>query len=345
MKEPVRVLVVDDSAFTRHVLVKHITAASDIQVVGQASDGLKTLEQIPVLRPDVITLDIEMPHMDGLTTLEHIMARHPTPVIMLSALTQSSTRTSIRALLAGAVDVVAKPDNTTNIHQVTEELIAKIKIAAKVRPEAPAQFEPPTPTIRPSPLRLNDPVIVIGASTGGPQAFRQLFAALPGDLPAAIIAVQHMPPMFTHAMAVRLNEVSALTIREAAEGDLLARGLALLAPGGFHLCLQGRKRVKLERSPRLHGVRPAVDRSMESVASLRGSRVIGVILTGMGMDGTGGARQIKEAGGLVIAEASTTSVVDSMPRSVIKAGLADRIVPLPEVAPVLVEMVKQNGRA
>ncbi|MCP4537025.1 MAG: chemotaxis response regulator protein-glutamate methylesterase [Chloroflexi bacterium] len=348
MKYLIRVLVVDDSAFMRHTLAKHLEADPSLTVVGRARDGLEALEQIPVLKPDVVTLDVEMPRMDGLTALKHIMTKCPTPVIMLSAYTQQGARATIKALMRGAVDFVPKPDDHTNIQDVIRELVVKVKIAA-ITPTSPrttsqsyppAIPHPPTTHSKPQPLHKNDPLIIIGTSTGGPRALQQILSDLPADLPAAMVMVQHMPPSFTRALAQRLDENCALTIKEAQDGDRVARGLALLAPGNFHLALDGRRRVRLTQEPRRNGVRPSVDVSMETAVTQYGSAIIGVVLTGMGSDGTDGARSIKAAGGRIIAEHESTSAVYGMPRSVIEAGLADQVVPLPKVASTLVEWIK-----
>ncbi len=342
---PIRVLVVDDSAFMRHTIAKHLEADPDVTVVGRAHDGLHALAQIPALKPDVVTLDVEMPNMDGLDALRRIMAECPTPVVMLSAYTQRGARATIQALMRGAVDFVPKSTVRAELDNVIEELIGKVKIAAGTPtsprlPSPPPRPRPPTPRLRPRPVRKGDTLIVIGASTGGPRALQQILSELPADLPAAVTIVQHMPSGFTGALAQRLDESSPLTVHEAAHGDRLARGLALLAPGGSHLQFNGRRQVSLDQGPRRNGVRPAVDVSMESAAACYGAAVIGVVLTGMGSDGTLGAKCIKAAGGRVIAEHESTSVVYGMPRSVIKAGLADRVAPLPEVALTLVEMIK-----
>jgi two-component system chemotaxis response regulator CheB len=320
--------------------------------VGKAFDGLDALAQIRALTPDVVTLDVEMPRMDGLTALRYIMAECPTPVIMLSAVTQRGTRATIQALMRGAIDFVSKPSADEDGSRMIEELTAKIKIAAAARsshshtptPPYPHTPQPPsshTSTLlsRPRAFRRGDSLVVIGASTGGPRALGQVLSALPADLPAAVVAVQHMPVGFTHALAQRLDERCPLVVREAAHDDRLARGLVLLAPGGSHLQLDGRRRVSLTQGPRRNGVRPAVDVTMESAAAHYGSTVIGVVLTGMGVDGTAGARHVKAEGGKVIVEDESTSVVYGMPRSVVEAGLADRVTPLPEVASALMEWI------
>ena len=347
LKLPVRVLVVDDSPFIRHILSKYLEAQPGITVVGEATDGLDALAKIPLLKPNVVTLDVEMPRMDGLTALQRIMAECPTPVIMLSGLTQRGARTTIQALMQGAVDFVPKPTAATNIRNVIKELSDKIKAASggmpSSRPPTPLAPAPPKKIkLGPSPFRKGDPVIVIGASTGGPRALQQVLSDLPADLPAAVAVVQHMPPAFTRSLAQRLNESSALTVQEAAPGDRLARGLVLMAPGDFHLQFKEYKQVTLNQGPRRNHMRPAADVSMESAAAHHGPAVIGVVLTGMGFDGTEGARHIKDAGGKIIAEHESTSVVYGMPRQVIKAGLADHVMPLPKVALKLIELVNHK---
>jgi two-component system chemotaxis response regulator CheB len=357
---PIRVLVVDDSVFIRHMITRHLDADPAITVVGSASNGLEALAKIPVLTPDVVTLDVEMPHMDGLAALEQIMAECPTPVVMVSSLTQRGARTTIQALMRGAIDFVAKPASNVATGEVMEELIVKVKAAASARPtsrgvgESGSRGAGPSapvdrlragfpPSIGPRPFRRGDPVVVIGSSTGGPRALQQVLSDLPGDLPAAVVVVQHMPAGFTRSLAQRLNEVSAFAVQEAAEGDRLALGLALLAPGDFHLRFKDSKQLTLDQGPRRNHVRPAVDVTMESAVEHHRSSVIGVVLTGMGSDGSEGAGQIKAAGGKVIAEHESTCVVYGMPRSVVEAHLADRVVPLPEVASTLEELIT-HGR-
>ena len=334
MSHPIRILIVDDSAFIRYTVAKHLEANPDLTVVGSAHDGLEALAQIPTLKPDVVVLDVEMPRMDGLTALKRIMVECPTPVVMLSALTQRGTQTTIRALMRGALDFVPKPDAKIDIHTVIEELSEKIKIAANTH----------LTTLRTStvPLTSTPPTKRGPQSTGGPRALQQVLSKLPADLPAGILAVQHMPPGFTRSLAQRLNQTSPLVVQEAADGDRLGRGMVLLAPGNFHLRLKGFRQVTLDEGPRRHHVRPAVDVTMESAVEYHQAKVIGVILTGMGQDGTEGASQIKAAGGQVIAEHKSSSVVYGMPASVVKAGLADRVVPLSRIAATLTEMVNDG---
>ena len=342
MNRGIRVLVVDDSAFMRYTITKYLSADPEIEVIGHARDGLEALEKIITLQPDVVTLDVEMPRMDGLTALRRIMREHPVPVVMLSSLTQRGAYTTIQALMRGAVDFVPKPTTGVDIGAVADELIQKVKVAARSQPADSDAAEAAAPEAKGGvrPFHRGDPLVVIGASTGGPRALQQVLSGLPSDFPAAVTIVQHMPPGFTQSLAQRLNECSPLIVQEAADGDRLAQGLALLAPGDFHLRFRDAHRVALDHGPRRNHVRPAVDVTMESAAEQHGPTVIGVILTGMGSDGREGARRIKEAGGRVIAEHESTSVVYGMPRSVVEAGLADEVVPLPDIASVIVEWVK-----
>lgn len=347
MASSIRVLIVDDSPFMRYTLAKHLEAIPGISVVGSAQNGLEALTKIPALKPDVVTLDVEMPNMDGLTALQRIMSDCPTSVIMLSSLTRQGSRTTIQALMRGAVDFVTKPTASTDIRTVIEELAAKIKAAAQVRisgwEKRSVEWEAKsTSQNRKSEIRSfhpGDPIIVIGSSTGGPQALQQVLAEIPADLPAAIAIVQHMPPGFTRSLARRLNETSSFNVQEASDGDRLAQGLALLAPGDYHLRFTKDKRIVLDHSPRRHHVRPAVDVTLESAAELYKMAVIGVILTGMGSDGTAGAACVKAVGGQIVVEDESTSVVYGMPRSVVEAGLADQVVPLPKITSTLVELV------
>jgi two-component system chemotaxis response regulator CheB len=368
MGNPIRVLVVDDSPFMRYTLAKHLSATPDIEVVGSAQDGIDALAKIPALSPDVVTLDVEMPRMDGLTALEHIMTDCPTPVVMLSSLTRRGARTTIQALMRGAVDFVAKPATSTDMRTVIADLTGKIKAAAgangtvvhtrQTSRQAPAAGQTKTvkktpltavitgksqkPKARMRPFKEGNPLVVIGSSTGGPRALQEVMAHLPADLNAAVVIVQHMPAGFTRSLAQRLNELSPLVVQEGQEGDRLALGLALLAPGDYHMKLVEGKKIALDQGPRRNHVRPAVDVTMETAVSLYQSSVIGVVLTGMGSDGTAGARLIKQAGGRTIAEDQSTTVVYGMPRSVVEAKLADQIVPLQDVAAAITEMVKHG---
>ncbi len=334
---PIRVLVVDDSAFMRFAISQQLNQDEQITVVGAAPDGREALRQIPLLLPDVITLDVEMPRMDGLTALREIMRLYPRPVLMFSSLTQQGAAQTLEALNLGAVDFIPKPQNRVDIRAAMSEMSAKIKAAAQARvrtsPPAPAFAAPAEST--PKSLRPYDkiaPLLCIAASTGGPRALQEIIPALPANLPAPVLIIQHMPAGFTRSLAERLNNLSALRVKEAEAGDALLTGQALLAPGGFHLTLDEEGRVQLNQKPPVHGVRPAVDVTLHALHAHFGSNLLAVILTGMGTDGTYSAAALHNAGGYVIAEDESTCAVWGMPRSVVEAGAADAILPRPQIA-------------
>lgn len=346
MESIIKVLVVDDSAFARHVISKQIQTDARLVVVDHAKDGREALEKIKTLQPDVVTLDIEMPNMDGLTALERIMAECPTPVVMLSTLTDNGTTATIRALELGAVDFFLKASavNPTGVDG-TIDLIAKLKIAAGVKlfhpvNQGPAVVEKPRVKTRNAARR----VIVIGSSTGGPRALYQLIPLLPEGLPAAVLMVQHMPPGFTKSLADRLDQLSAIHIKEAEAGDSLHEGHAYLAPGGYHMVLKNNGCVDLNQSPTVCGVRPAVDVTMASAVAVYGGSVTGVVLTGMGSDGTKGSGLIKQAGGCIIVEDESTCTIFGMPNSVIQAGYADYINPIAEIAGSITNVINRKER-
>ena len=350
LPRPVRVLVVDDSAFMRYSISQYLNERPDLQVVGAARDGKEALELIPRLDPDVVTLDVEMPRLDGLSTLREIMQRFPRPVVMLSSMTREGAAETIQALTLGAVDFVTKPTSNVNIRSALDEAAQKILRAAsaRIQPVSLLVRRPPAPAVEAAPksggrpLKRNDPVVLIGTSTGGPRALHEVVPALSADLPAAVVIVQHMPAGFTHSLAERLDSLSKLKVKEAQPGDLLLAGQALLAPGGFHMLFDENLQVTLNQNPTVHGVRPAVDVTLISLIQRFGRSVIAVILTGMGSDGTNGAALLHSMGGRVIAEHESTSVVWGMPRSVVEAGAADFILPLPEVAARIEQLVQES---
>jgi two-component system chemotaxis response regulator CheB len=345
---PIRLMIVDDSAFMRFTISKRLSETPGLQVVGVAHDGKEALALLPKLKPDVITLDVEMPHMDGLTTLRHIMSNQPCPVIMLSSLTSEGARETVQALTWGAVDFIAKPTNKANIDSIIEGLIAKIQHAAQVSPRPirypnlvdPNQLSPKKKETRQ--LGQGDKVVVIGASTGGPRALNTVVPALSEEIRASVLIVQHMPVGFTRSLAERLNSISHLVIKEAEPGDELQVGRGLVAPGGFHMALDDAGKISLNQNLPVHGVRPAIDVTMTSVSQKFGANTVGVVLTGMGKDGTNGSALIHSAGGHIIAEDESTCVVWGMPRSVQEAGVADQVVPLDEVASAITQVVGWN---
>ncbi len=345
VRNKIRVLVVDDSAFIRTVVSDMLNSYPDIEVIATARNGEDALEKILQLRPDVITLDIEMPRLDGISTLKHIMKEFPTPVIMLSAHTRIDAQATIKSLELGAVDFVPKPSGeiSLDISRVMDNLISKVRTAANIEVRKLDHKEEEVLTKPVSIERertTKNKAVVIGASTGGPRALIQILAKLPADIETGIIVVQHMPPGFTRSLAERLNERSQLEVKEATEGDTVLPGRVLVAPGNYHLEVTGRINEQenyeinatLNQGPLHLGVRPAVDITMASVAEVYGSNSAGVILTGMGRDGTEGIREIKRRGGRTIAQDRDSCVVFGMPKSAIASGQIDKVVPLDKIA-------------
>lgn len=337
-----RVLIVDDSTVIRRLLSDALSGDSAIEVAGTASNGRIALAKVEQLNPDLVTLDIEMPDMDGLATLKELRARRPRlPVIMFSTLTERGAVTTLNALAAGANDYVTKPANvgsvTAAIQSVREQLIPRIKALCPSVVESRPSIRPPAPVanrvaVRPS---RQVEIIAIGVSTGGPNALTSIFRQLPADLGVPLVIVQHMPPVFTKYLAERLNSISALEVREAAAGELLHAGGAWLAPGGMHLGLARSASgviTRLHLGPPENSCRPAVDVLFRSVAGLYGPAAAGLILTGMGCDGLRGCQDIHAAGGQIAIQDESTSVVWGMPGAVYGAGLAGEVLPLPRIA-------------
>jgi len=330
----IRVLVVDDSAFARSVISRQLSADPEIEVVGHAADGIEALEQIKSLRPDVVTLDISMPRMDGIETLEHIVRDIPTPTVMVSVLTSDGASITLEALDKGAVDFVLKPvrAGVPTLQELSSVLCTKVKLAATARLPIPRPRKDRAVLRAPRKVSWKDTVVVIGSSTGGPQALTAVLQALPADTKVPILVVQHMPKEFTGPLAERLNLQSKVRVVEGSAGMRLEPGLAIVAPGGHHMVLNKRHQIQIDDRPPECGVRPSINVTMESVVAVYGRSTLGVILTGMGSDGTRGAGLIKGAGGNVIAESPETCVIYGMPRSVVEAGYADGVIPLESIA-------------
>lgn len=348
----IRVLVVDDSVFMRKLLSDLFAGEADFTVIDTARNGKDAIDKVKRLKPDLITMDVEMPVMDGIKALEMIMTESPTPVVMISSLTQAGAAATLRALELGAVDFVAKTAGPiSNIAEIRAEILAKcraavranvsqltkVQLASTIQAQKKA-YIPPTGLVE-------DRIVAIGTSTGGPRALQEVITKLPGNIPSGIVIVQHMPPGFTKSLAERLNSLSSVTVKEAEHNDVLRPGLALIAPGDYHMLLEregGKVLVKLNQNPPLGGHRPAVDPLMESVARIFGSKAVGVILTGMGHDGAKGIQAIKRQNGQTIAEDQSTAVVFGMPKSAIELGVVDRIAPITGIAAEILRALSKH---
>jgi two-component system chemotaxis response regulator CheB len=333
----IRVLIVDDSAIVRKILSESLAAEPDFIVVGAAPDPYVARDKILALEPDVVTLDIEMPRMDGLTFLAKLMRFYPLPVIVISSLGQASCRMAIEALRLGAVEVLAKPSGPYSVGELRRALADKIRAAAAARlrrlPEEPPGSASATPPVPVSGPFEAGSVVAIGASTGGTEAIRKILTALPEDFPG-ILVVQHIPAGFSRAFADGLNQICRMEVKEARDGDLLTPGRALVAPGDHHMLLRrsvAAWRVTVKGGPRVNYQRPSVDVLFSSVAEACGADAIGVLLTGMGSDGAQGLLKMKQSGAFTIAQDEATSVVFGMPREAIRLGGACQVLPLGQV--------------
>jgi two-component system, chemotaxis family, protein-glutamate methylesterase/glutaminase len=346
-KPPVRVLVVDDSALMRKLIPQMLAADTSIDVVGTAMDGAFCLKKIEELKPNVVTLDLEMPGMNGIDTLKEIMRRQPVPVIVFSSHSTEGASVTMKALGLGAFDFVTKPkDASAHMAETARELIAKVKAAAecklkpRMRAGSPAKPEKAA-TAAGSPSK----VVAIGVSTGGPQAMEYLLSQLPGDFPGAIVVVQHMPEGFTDMFARRLDEICPLHVKEAQSGDVLQPGRVLISPGSRHLKV---KRLPmgdigvLSDEPRVNGHRPSADVLLRSVAEEFKAQAVGLLMTGMGDDGAEGLGAIKREGGMTIAQNEESCVVFGMPKAAIERGYAIRIVGLEVLGATLLTLCGRN---
>ncbi len=346
-RDKIRLLIADDFEIIRNTIARVVAIDGDIEVVAEAANGLEAVEKACQLRPDVVLMDMRMPVMDGMQALGEIMRRCPTSVLMVSAFVKEGAEDALAALDAGAVDFVPKLDasGSMDIGLFRRMLLEKIRSSAQARPL------PLSPSVSPPIIaqgerhlpadhsphferdRAEIDIVLIGASTGGPNALQTVIAGLPGDLACGVLIVQHMPAAFTGQLAARLNRLSALAVREASEGDAVEPGQVLLAPGDRHLVLRELGRVGLDEEPSKSLHRPSVDVLVHSGAKVYGRHALAVILTGMGEDGAQGTAALKECGGVVIAQDEATSVIYGMPRAV--ADLADEVCPLSKVAPAI----------
>lgn len=348
--EPIKVLVVDDSALMRKLLPLVVERDPGIRVVGTAMDGIFALKKIRTLHPDVITLDILMPRMDGLATLEKIVEEFRIPVILVSSVTERGAQLTLKALEMGAVDFITKPkgDLSTGMERVGGELIAKIRAAAGATLRKPLSL--PYPSLGSKgpirPFTSADRVVAIGISTGGPYALTTLLPALPVHFPAGLLIVQHMPEGFTRMFAERLDQISQIQVKEAEDGDLILPGRALIAPGNRHLRV---KRMplgivaELSDDPDINGHRPSADVLFASVASHVGPKAVGLIMTGMGSDGVEGMGKIRASGGITLAQSEESCVIFGMPKGALERGYVQKVLPLEELARSLQEICGQEG--
>lgn len=340
-----KVLVVDDSALVR-LRVSEILRGAGFEVF-TARDGEDAIEKVAKINPDVITLDVNMPKLDGLKVLEIIMKEKPRPVVMLSSLTYEGAKETIEALRLGAVDFIAKP--TGGIEEIAEEIVRKVKIASNVNPSVIRLQN--LRKIRGGVVRRNWKVkkelcVLIGSSTGGPSALEQVIPRLPSDFPAPVLVVQHMPPNFTKQLAERLNEISEIEVKEAEDNERISKGVAYIAPGGKHMKIRKALnvvRIKIFDGNPVNNVKPSVDVTAESLAEVYGGNVVGVVLTGMGEDGARGMKKIHDLGGKVIACSEDTCVVFGMPKAVIELGAVDSIKPIFEIAEEIANFVEVVG--
>ncbi|HVM32148.1 MAG TPA: chemotaxis response regulator protein-glutamate methylesterase [bacterium] len=354
----IRVLVVDDSFFMRKILVKMLDDPQQgITVVDTAKNGLEAIEKSKALKPDVITLDVEMPHMDGLTALRRILVENPTPVIMLSAHTGKGTETTIKALEIGAVDCLGKPSGIpiTDLESIRAELLEKVRLASATHPPKRSEAENSPAAARRSAKVKADPatravsapahtLVAVASSTGGPRALQELLSQIPEGFPAALVLVQHISTGFTKALAKRLDECGGLTVVEAEEGQPLLTGFAYVAPAGRHLTVQGgpgNYRAALNDSAPRMGVRPSADVMMQSVAKASGKHCLGVVLTGMGRDGAAGLKEIRAGGGRTYAQDAGSCVVYGMPKAAVELGAVDQQLPVARIAEEIVSFLSR----
>lgn len=341
----IRVLVVDDSAIVRRIFSEELANEPDMEVVGTAPDPYVARDKIVQLKPDVITLDIEMPRMDGLTFLRKLMKHYPLPVVIVSSLTAQGSKMALEAVELGAVEVLAKPGGAYSVGDMGVQLKEKIRAASRAQPlysrKTPSASAAPVEKVSRALSETTQKIIAIGASTGGTEALKEILTSFPPNIPGLVI-VQHMPAQFTRAFAERLNGLCAIRVKEAEDGDSVLNGQALIAPGNYHMVLRrsgARYFVSVKDGPLVHHQRPAVDVLFNSVAQYAGANAVGVICTGMGADGARGLLKMREAGARTLAQDEATCVVFGMPKEAIKVGAAEQVVPLGEISQKVVRVI------
>jgi two-component system, chemotaxis family, protein-glutamate methylesterase/glutaminase len=355
----IRVLIVDDSSFMRKVLHEIISGDPQLEVAGQAKDGREAIAMADSLKPNVITMDINMPHVDGLQAIEHIMSQNPRPIVIVSSESREGAASTLCALELGAIEFVPKPSSGIDLdmRSVGDELNRKLKMAANVRVVRTAARVKPqpggarhaaahssAPKENSAPAGNRFPVVVVAASTGGPAAIMRLAAQFPEDFPAAVLLVQHMPAAFTSQYAVQLAEVTDLEVKEAESNEALCPGVIYVCPGSHHLRVTSKGRISLDDGPRVGGYRPNADLAMESAAAFARSMTVGVVLSGMGNDGSRGAQSIKSAGGVVLAQDEASAVIFGMPAEAIKTGAVNQVLPLDQICSAIDKRVRELVR-
>ncbi len=345
MNEKIKVLVTDDSAFMRGVITKMLESDSEIEVVGNAKNGKEAIEKAELLKPDVMTLDIEMPVMNGLEALKNIMEKNPIPVIMFSALTQEGAEVTLEALSIGAADFIAKDFSNFSINIINKEneLVHKVKtVAKKKRIYTTRRFFASKGHVATTSIKRSKySILALGASTGGPPAVEHILSSLPKDFPVPVVIAQHMPRLFTKSFAQRLNNASQIEVKEAEDGERLKPGTAFIAPGDYHMSIKRKGTevsVEFSNNPK-YIYRPSVDLLFGSTAGVYGEGTLSVILTGMGNDGLAGVREIKTKKGFVIAQNEETCVVYGMPRAVVNANLADAVLPIDKIPEEIIKIL------
>lgn len=338
----IRVLVVDDSPFIRRLISDWIKSEPDLELAGTANDGFEAVSRAIELKPDVVTLDVEMPQCDGLSALRQLMSKYPVPVIMVSSITTQGAEATLQALEIGAVDFVTKPQGASSLKVLSakDELLAKIRAVTGAKlgsREGACRISPPSAVTLPN----TDKVVLVASSTGGPSALSKFFHTLPKGFPATMLIVQHMPVGFTKSLAARLDAVGAMPCREAVDGDPILAGHAYLAPGGQHMEVGPHNTLKLTDGAQMHGVRPAADVLFLTAAHAYGARCLGVVLTGMGKDGAQGALAVRKAGGYVFGQDEGTCTIYGMPRAAMEAGAVDSELPLQDIGPGLVSKLSE----
>lgn len=342
----IKVLVVDDSAIVRKILSEQLARDSQIEVVGTACDPYVARDKIVALQPDVLTLDVEMPRMDGLTFLRKLMAHFPLPVIIVSSLTPTGGQMAMEALDSGAVDVMCKPGAAYTIGDMARDLTEKIKAAYmaryKVKDRAQRVTTEPATSRRLSMTQTTNKIFAIGASTGGVEALTQVLTSFPANVPGTVV-VQHMPVKFTASFAERLNTMCAMEVKEAVDGDAIIPGRVLIAPGGFHMIMRrsgARYYVAIKDGPSVHHQKPSVEVLFQSIAQYAGANAVGAILTGMGADGAKGLLEMRQQGARTLAQDKDSCIVYGMPKEAIEIGAAEKIVSLNQVAETMLNMAQ-----